>query len=806
MRSINAIILFSLSFVCLVGTVCRAQGPKNQSQLAVSFAVRKGKLSIDRGLTKPFTRSATFDNLIADTPAKAEAETKRINLVLLDDLDKVLAKNAQIYWYALSNDEKTLDANGQLMDDATTRLRTYTGSWADYKGVFTAWASAGPNRFGLQQALSALFSDSSFADNLANTALILFDLDDTTGLPNYDADSGTAHLQVGDPVKSWAQKSDYVICLPLDINDHCTAGETAPESDRVRKVLGSLPNHLWRPIAIKASIEDYYAQKGDLPTVNLSGAADDPKWINIQRSPRLGRILLPAADVDDGTIARILYLLLPDKDFRFFVRSKASLIQTQTITIPSTTEGQPAKEIKFKFVDYLSLGEHRTIGNEPFLNQFQLQNQQLQLSQIGFIVSQRPAGGRPERDGKSYLDLDVLKMASAGSASSEKPDSAPRSAGATTSKGFVDSRPQKPELQNAPLPTSPSVPDKPPLSQTAPRERNNYLGGGFDYRPGQGVRPLAFYQRSHVGPGNLALEVGSQGSGLGSLSYVADFALFGNNFLGGKFFRRLSVQFTGSTDFESNRLFSGIKTDERRTGGLAQADLELFRDLHGHMLRLSLAGRRTTVELLQNDKTVGKQNLTVVDLGGFYLFQGDQLHYPRSLRVEPRVRLGVRLGASEPRFLALSLAANFHQKLTGLMEADINGHLEKDSLHTPVYEQASFGGAEVVRGFRRDDAIGRSLWSLQNELWLPVPGTRGATDGPAFFLRRNVRLAGFADVGGVYSTTGSKPGIRFGPGVGARVIYNLVVLKIDWAYGLGDAATGRSHGRFYFGVSFNRPF
>jgi outer membrane protein assembly factor BamA len=95
---------------------------------------------------------------------------------------------------------------------------------------------------------------------------------------------------------------------------------------------------------------------------------------------------------------------------------------------------------------------------------------------------------------------------------------------------------------------------------------------------------------------------------------------------------------------------------------------------------------------------------------------------------------------------------------------------------------------------------------LQNELWLPVPGASNATDGLALFIRRNVRLAGFVDVGGVYDTTGSKAGLRFGPGAGARIIYNLVVLKIDWAYGIGDAATGRSHGRFYFGVAFNRPF
>jgi len=112
-----------------------------------------------------------------------------------------------------------------------------------------------------------------------------------------------------------------------------------------------------------------------------------------------------------------------------------------------------------------------------------------------------------------------------------------------------------------------------------------------------------------------------------------------------------------------------------------------------------------------------------------------------------------------------------------------------------------------VRGFRHDDALGRRLWSLQNELWLPLPRT--ATDdeeGLKVFLRDNVRLAPFVDVGGLYSPSTSKAGVRSGYGMGLRVIYNIVIFNVDYAYGVGAAATGGSRGKFYFTVKTNLPF
>ena len=764
---LQGIILGIVCIPLLASVSATAQASQNQSTLTVSFVLKKGRLAVNPDRSS-FVFSDTFKTRITESPGRVDAELAKAKRLILDDLDKLFLQTSQMYWYALPDDEKALDADGKLDDDLTRQIRAVSArDWASAKGTFATWAAANPSRFGISQALSQLFADPTFTNNLDDTPLIFFPANDETGMLNYDAESGTANFQIGDPVRGWNSK-DYQICFPLSLIDPCSAGEDKPvEAARVRHELAALSTRLWSPKVIRTQIEDYYAGKGFVPAVNLSGARADPKWINVQKSPRIGRILLPAG-IDYATTAKILYLLLPDSDFRFFVKSKTSLIQTQQITIPSTDPNKPPQVINLTFVDFLTLGAGRTVGSEPLLNQFKLQAQQAQLSQLGFVLGQRASGGNPERVGKSYLDLDVAKLSSTDTASAEKPPSSPRNAGANVDHGFVDVREQKPEFQSPLVPNTGPVSKQPPRAvEPKPRQRLNYLGGGLTYDPGQGLRPFVIYQRQRLGPGSVALQVGDQQKALGSVSYFADFALFGDKLLGSKLFRRLSLQFTGASDFQAKRLFAGVKTDERRTGGTARAELEIFRDLNDHLLRISLEAQHTTVDLSRDGQTVAKQNLNIVDVGAYYLFQGDESHYPRLIRLEPRLRFGLGLARGEPNYVGFSLSGNFHQKLPRLFEADITGRFERVSTRTPLFEQASFGGPEINRGFRHDDAIGRSLWSLQNELWLPIPGTAHASDGPKLFLRRSVRLAPFIDLSGIYKTTGSPAGFRMWRGARA---------------------------------------
>ncbi len=63
-----------------------------------------------------------------------------------------------------------------------------------------------------------------------------------------------------------------------------------------------------------------------------------------------------------------------------------------------------------------------------------------------------------------------------------------------------------------------------------------------------------------------------------------------------------------------------------------------------------------------------------------------------------------------------------------------------------------------------------------------------------------LKIATFADLGGAYQTIGSSPGLRAGLGTGLRLDLRVAVLRFDWAYGFGKAATGGSRGKFYFNV------
>jgi hemolysin activation/secretion protein len=173
---------------------------------------------------------------------------------------------------------------------------------------------------------------------------------------------------------------------------------------------------------------------------------------------------------------------------------------------------------------------------------------------------------------------------------------------------------------------------------------------------------------------------------------------------------------------------------------------------------------------------------------------------PFKLRIEPALRMGLPLD-HEPSFNSFRLGTQYHQLIAGPIELESRVELRHATASTPVFEQPSLGGLESVRGFRSDEVIGRKLWSSQNELWVPLL-TAGGRSGVRDFVRRNVRLAAFYDVGALDSQPAagaSENGLRTGAGLGLRIRYQGVVIEADWAYGFGSDETGRpGRGRFYF--------
>jgi Haemolysin secretion/activation protein ShlB/FhaC/HecB len=808
----------SFALMCFLSSVwvCPVAGqtPANQSTLVVYLRLKGGKLIIDRVRTK-LEADGGFHSTVTFKDSKDKIEKE-----LFDDLDRVFLAKPQFYWYALRTDAdklKELCHIGSIDEDpaADPKDRSTAKMWRNLsESNWSAFLSTCPDlatcQFGpalsdyltgggmapsespvagVDDACNALGVSGFGQDIAAQTPLIFFG-DNDDGSQNYAAETGRVKFFVGDPVTNWKDETRYKICFSGNCSSPCTTDETDPkvkaEVGRVRDSLAPLESQLWYPARIRSYLERYYTAQGFQPTVCVAGANEEPKWIVIQKSPRLGRILFPAAGVDDLLIQKVLYQLLSDQEFRVVLHNWSTIVKTGPPNFPSNNKG-------VRFVD-IGAALNRSPNEGPFLDLNKFGQQQAELKEpLGFGVTLVP-NGEPEHANDSYVDLAVLKMAEGGNAPSgnsntaaEPPPTDISRTGVTNPiarKSESKSNFEEPRLFGAPLAAA----------------RKNYLGGGLDYKPGQGVRFFGTYRRTQLVPGDLSLQLGGNGEALGAVNYLVDYAFFG------KLHKRLTLQFTGTSDVNANRVLEGHQIDERRTGGDARAEYELFHDWSGQMVRLSVELQRTTVALEEANKNPVKQNLSTFDLGAFYLLIGSTTGYARTAWVQPRLRFGLGLGRGEPTFKSFLTTGNLHQELKQSFAFDLSGRFQVSTTQTPIYEQASLGGASVVRGFREDDVIGRNLWSLQNELWAPIPGTSKATEGFGVFLQERVRLAALLDLAGIYQTTNSPPGIRIGPGVGLRIKYSPVILKLDWAYGLGDAVNGKGHGRFYFTVSTNRPF
>ncbi len=291
--------------------------------------------------------------------------------------------------------------------------------------------------------------------------------------------------------------------------------------------------------------------------------------------------------------------------------------------------------------------------------------------------------------------------------------------------------------------------------QKAAKKQSRHLGAGFAYKPGQGLSLLGVGQVS-----SLSVSGGGPSGTLGSGNYSA--SLLG---------------FSGTIDtgisVERNRVLDGVRVDEQSTTEAASLEWQLWRGLDGNSVM---------VHLDPSHAVVLNQTLNTIEPGFQFVHNDLSSEYPSRMFIDPRVLI-------ELRFADYIVTANTHRSFDH-WEYDVSGRFENAVGDPPIFELPSFGGADTVRGFRADDAIGRRLWSMQSELWHGLPRW------PL------VKVAAFMDLGGAYQTTGSYPGLREGMGAGLRLDLRVAVLKFDWAYGFGLAATGGSRGKFYFNVVF----
>jgi surface antigen Omp85-like protein len=378
---------------------------------------------------------------------------------------------------------------------------------------------------------------------------------------------------------------------------------------------------------------------------------------------------------------------------------------------------------------------------------------------------------------------------------SDKPPSSapvPQANNAATEAGVSN-------FTSAPAATATKAGTPAPLSS---KPKNNFVGGGVRYRPGQGVRffPVASREMIRIGSaiGSIQGQAGGDGEAFGSGTTRWDYLLFH------QLQHRLSLEITGGSQFTNQRLLIGELIDERRTGGSARTDYTVLGGNSNSQLAIHVEGRRYDVSLKPKSGTT-KTNLMIVETGTTANFVSLSAINPFRMRVDASMRVGKSAGQTFKGFTA-SFSLNRHLFDSGVSTLAISAKAQTSDAATPLFELPSLGGTESLRGFRADDFVARRIWSVQPELWFQLFGSgRWA---------RMLRPAAFIDVGGAYGITHAaaadtksyKDGIRAGPGVGLRFIQGPMALKLDWSYGLGHAGSSRGHGRFYVGAGTDITF
>jgi hypothetical protein len=777
------------------------------SRLQVELALNKGKLvavrdpdngSTPAAKTPQFKPSKDFPAAGLNDGAKAAIATR-----LLDWLDPVLARMEPLYRYFLTDPQRAQDDKGKFTAE-TQAVRSLTANTRDMVKAFKAWipnVSPGPpSKFGVVlnnqvSDLPGLGLDSetpmsrsvAFTESATVACFSVDDLVDPAALASGKA-VNVQFLPQPQPRKTLLTRDEIISWLNGAVHDS---------------------SGFWLKGPILTHFQSLYADIGLQPTIFVSQPGK-PRSIVILESAKVRRILFPvlfatqlqaarATETQaavrkklDLEIEKIVYSILPTEHFLNFRTS-------QVEWPPPPSPGEVASV--GPSLSMAAVSGAASDSNLPDLDTLVLGDKQANLQALGYILSvtqESHSGGTA--DVTPFVDY-LITAQSPPPAAGSTPAPAPSTAARPGS--FQTLIPSTTRLQN-PNPGNVSL----PAVEAA---------AGLQYRPGQGVRVLGAARASHLhllsSNGSIALQAGADSTHpVGTLTVDNDFLFF--DALGR---HRLSFSANGNTDVTSKRVLAGQQVDQRTNGGSVHTEFDFFRDWHGYLLRWTLDGLHQSISLQRSgsNQSLGVTHVTSVDTELLLGYSSEASFFPRRLQLEPHFKYGLGLAAQAPAWHEFQVLGSWHQRISDsqILSLEVTGSGASTSRETPIFLLPSLGGAETVRGFRQDAGLGRRLWNVQTEFWAPVPTTVTPQDGDSVreFLRKNIRLAAFADLGGIYDTflpsfgglsfPAAATGLRAGPGLGIRFLQGPVALKLDWAYGLGGGAEGGGHGRFYIGVS-----
>jgi hypothetical protein len=556
---------------------------------------------------------------------------------------------------------------------------------------------------------------------------------------------------------------------------------------------------VWVATDIIQRLSDTLSSIGLQADVSASRAGEPPKvTIDVQlvHTIRMPGTLDPSKPATAAEILKILNLLLPEEDY-------STVLRTGLPALISSSGGMMFQD--------LDLGKLRGKKGLAYLDLFEFPVEQSALQEIGYVVSTQ-AEATSDSSLATTLILNVSKPDNAApSKTASAPDpkeTAPAHGNPVTTAKTAQGLP--------PLTGQPVTPEQPEAASPAISAPHLTFGAGVQYRSGQSIRPLVSVSSTDFSvPWGTTSFQGTGGtentSGVGSLNWENDYIAFA------KLHHQLSFSLAGKTDSTANRLLgSNVETNQRETGGQGRLEYDAVNDWHGMYVQAFGQGARENLVFSGSGTNLPNATLWTVDAGATIDVLHEARPWPGRFELTPQVHFGDETAALTKPFTVWSLDASAHQRISdlNLISTDISGHFRDATRGTPIFELPSLGGGDSLRGFRPDDVLARRYWSLQNELWIPVPGTLSASPGAKglgaarWFLRENIRLALFADISGAYQITvpGITSGVRWAPGLGIRFVRGNFALKLDWAYGQGRGQSGTGHGRTDLGVVQNGAF
>ncbi|MBV8438226.1 MAG: BamA/TamA family outer membrane protein [Silvibacterium sp.] len=693
--------------------------------------------------------------LPADNRIPDDATLKKI---LAHDLDAVLKNMSPLYWNALNGTDQKDDG----FQKSIPKCLLGTFKHSEWNGFRSCYADA-ENQIKTGQhgflPLRVALGDKFQGSLIGGGALQVPDAH-----PGSDSLLGQLTFFIVAPKSRWSAS------LP-----------NTPEvllHDQLAEYLDTFDQGIWRQEYIKQLIDDFYSRRGLSPYVQVSPSkkySGKPLSITIQPNAKIAVVnMLPPARSPADTQAQL------DRSIALYNLVSTSRFRTLTNIQPHTVESPAGNYDSIDVPDNL----------QPLFNSIPFAAAQADLAARGFTVTE----GSSLNSTVPTIFVNVHRNDPDSKAGKET-GTLPVKPGTAAVPSARNSLPTTSFFRNADTNTASA--DE--TSKASPKDKKGYVGAGFSYLSGQGVRPIgAFEYQRLLGVADITLESGSanylaNGSGSASFDYLGF----------QKLHHRLSLDLNGGSDTTYHRLIGIRLLNERRNGGTAHAQFEVLRDPLGSSLRFYVDSGAQTVTLTDPElsgpaATVISDTLVSTDVGATYVLSSLQSARPFQLQINPTVRAAT---AANGGFAKGSLTTTYHQEALGTSVFEVKAQFSAATDLVPVYELPSFGGVSSLRGFRADDLLARRVWTVQPELWHGLPRHAGSEDAVAQFLNNNVRLAVFCDFGGAYQTYAGPPGVKAGPGIGLRALYHQVTFRLDWAYGLGTVATGSGHGRAYFSVS-----